>query len=255
MFLAGVVGLAALGAGSAHAAFSTFFGQDRNGSGEDPMSVYARAAQAYGNFLGANQYAFQDFESAPLGAPGDAGLSISVGSVTATLKGLGEVRNTPDSGRFSVSGNSGDDDQGAQYWEARATPSGSTFELSFDTAIQKFGFFGIDIGDFSGSLTLELLDVGGVARNTVTLPSQALSGTGARGSVLFFGFETETPAEYFRGIRFRTTGMGASTDVFGFDMFTAVAAPNGPVTPVSLPGSLALTGAALAGLALVRRRG
>jgi hypothetical protein len=53
-------------------------------------------------------------------------------------------------------------------------------------------------------------------------------------------------------VRFRST---SGSDIFGFDMFTVVAAPDGPVTPVSLPGSLALTGAALAGLALVRRRG
>ncbi|MFN8893966.1 MAG: hypothetical protein ACK5Y8_09435, partial [Betaproteobacteria bacterium] len=58
--------------------------------------------------------------------------------------------------------------------------------------------------------------------------------------------------QYFKAVRFISVG-GSTPDDVGVDMFTVVAAPTGPM-PTPLPGRLALVGAALGGLALVRRR-
>ena len=164
------------------------------------------------------------------------------------------------SGLYSVSGVIDPDPspQGNKYWEATAPKNGvSSFKLDFDRAVQSFGFFATDVGEFYGLLTLELtlmdnskvmIQPGGAG---VVLDGEPVLGDGAAGSVLFFGVKTIAD-EYFKSVRFISSG-GTADDLFGFDMFTVVAAPTGPM-PTPLPGSLALVGAALGGLALVRRR-
>ena len=161
-----------------------------------------------------------------------------------------------DEGRYSVSGVSGSLNQGSRYWEATAPVGGSSsFILDFSQAVDSFSFLGTDIGDFDGQFSLVLTRANGT---TVTV-SPGFGGpfgdpldstSGADASVLFFGVRATIADDYFKSVQFVSTG-GAGADIFGFDMFTVSAAPG---VPVPLPGSLALVGAALGGLALVRRR-
>jgi hypothetical protein len=246
------------------AGFVTTFGQTKNPDTGFPLTFYPEAVNARDNFLGsvAGTPSFYDFESATVGA---TTLNFGLGGVGVTLSGSGQVKsnkeNESDMGRFSVSGVIDPDPspQGTRYWEVAAPPSGvSSFKLDFDKAVQSFGFFATDVGDFGGLLSLELTLMND---STVTIqpggagvvPGGApLFNDQANGSVLFFGVSTSLAGEYFKSVRFISQG-GVANDIFGFDMFTVIAAPTGP-NPTPLPGSLVLVGAALGGLALVRRR-
>jgi hypothetical protein len=252
--------------GMACAGFVTTFGQTKSLNGNWPLTTYPEAANARNAFvtaLGAGATAsFYDFEGATAGA--NDPLTIALGGVSATLSGAGQVNNTPsgtDFGRFSVSGNSGSTSQGTQYWATSASNEPTSFLLDFNgAAVQGFGFFATDVGDFDGSLSLRLtlmdgtfLDVspGDPFPDGEVFGSGPILGPDADGSVLFFGVRALSN-QYFKAVRFISVG-GSTPDEFGFDMFTVVAAPGGPL-PTPLPGSLALVGAALGGLALVRRR-
>jgi hypothetical protein len=248
--------------GMACAAFTTTFGQNKNATANFPLTFYPEAVEARDNFVGLGTPSFFDFETATVGA---TSLSISLGGVAATLSGAGQVQSNPvgqsNFGRYSVSGVIDPDPspQGTRYWEATAPTSGSSsFKLDFDKAVQSFGFFATDVGDFGGLLTLELTLMDNSKVTVQPGGAGVVPGGGpllsdqAGGSVLFFGVSTSVAAEYFKSVRFISSG-GSAADIFGFDMFTVVAAPGGPL-PTPLPGSLALVGAALGGLALVRRR-
>ncbi len=241
--------------GMACAGFVTTFGQTPLGTSSFPLTTYPQAASARNSFLGGGTASFYDFEAATLGATSLN--NISLGGVTATLEGGGKVAtaapNPTDQGRYSVSGVSGSSSQGSQYWEVTAPiGSASSFKIDFGSAVDSFGFFGVDIGDFGGKVSLVLTRLNGTTV-TVAPGSSAISGTQADGSVLFFGVRADIASDYFHSVQFITTG-GTGDDVFAFDMFTVSAAPAAP-NPAPIPGSLALVGAALGGLALVRRRG
>ena len=246
--------------GMACAGFVTTFGHTSNGGGF-PLTTYSAAAGARTTFAGGGTPSFYNFEDATVGA---TSLSIGLGGVTATLSGAGKVGTTPAGttdgfGRYSVSGVSCPAigpkppaclDVGTKYWEATApVASASSFRLDFSTAVDSFGFFGMDIGDFGGVVQLVLTRVDNTTV-TVAPGAGAITGGQASGSVLFFGVRADIASDYFKSVQFISSG-GTAADGFAFDMFTVSAAPT---APVPLPGSLALVGAALGGLVLVRRR-
>lgn len=140
------------------------------------------------------------------------------GSITATLTdpGSGSVVNGATSGRFNTTA------AGTNYWKCNETAAGgNVLVLTFSPPISAFGFYGTDVGDFGGSLTLTV-------RNSSTLVSTPLSVGNAIGSsgstsgcLLFYGFIDKT-ATYDRIV---FTGNGSTSDFFGFDdLIAAVAA-------------------------------
>ena len=83
------------------------------------------------------------------------------------------------------------------------------FTITFSTAIAAFGFYGTDIGDFNGQLTIELIRTGGT--NTMLTVANTIGAPD--GSLLFWGaIDTANP---FNAIKFGNTNAG--TDFFGFD--------------------------------------
>ena len=238
--------LGTLCAGSSFA-YQIFRGEDANGN---PRSIppFPNSTNAQLGFFGFGTPQVENFESQAVG-PGPLTLVFGSGdtAVSARLSGgsggVQSVIGDPTDGRFSVPG-------GNKFWATTATGSGDTFNIAFSANVEDFGFFGIDIGDFGGILSMELLDAAGdmmASRLVNTLTS------GQDGSVLYFGIRAESEREWFRGIRFRLTNPSARDDVFAFDSFTVVGAPR-PSGPIPEPGTLALIGVALLAGSLVRRR-
>jgi hypothetical protein len=208
----------------ASAAPIIFFGEDLGaGGGAQPN---ADAAQA--DFLSMlSGVSTEDFESIAAGTT-DPALSFngSAGTINATLAGGARVINSPCCGRFATSG--------AQLLEADA----ANFDISFGTDVAAFGFFGTDIGDFGGALTVTIDGVAYDVGNTLGA---------AEGSVLFWGIiDTAAP---FTTISFSNSDFG---DVFGFDDMTV--GDIRQVVPTPEPGALGLLGLGLLGLAARRRR-
>ena len=177
---------------------SRFFGEDP-GLGEAtrlPAHLLADAARTnfLSNLLGVGTF---NFESVANGA--GAPLAVNFGAAgTATINGTGNVDNVPtDSdtvGRYPISGN--------QYWE-----TGDVFSIDFTTPVAAFGFYGIDIGDFNGQVTLTTIAGTPLVLNV----GNAQNGQG--GSVLYFGFYVTTTSEEFTKITFGNTEPG--TDILG----------------------------------------
>ena len=207
----------------AEAAPRTFFGEDLQPGpcpAGDPICETVRlkshpnADAARAAFLAALKgvgtesfESFVDDTTAPvvLGFPGVGGEVI-----TAILHGNGRIREITDPdgtngrGRFPISG--------TKYYE-----SASMFTVEFTRPIAAFGFYGTDIGDFDGRVTVTYTD--GLT-TTVMIPHTRL---GLGGSVIYYGFiDVDHP---FVSLTFgNTSSAGIVADAFGFDDMTIATA-------------------------------
>ena len=211
------------------------------------QSTYGAPATARGEFLNKlnGTAGSHDFENngiwnladTPLGVRfnnGTTGTGANV--IDATLAGTGQV-GTATGGRFNTTAG------GSRFLQVS---TGTEFTLSFSTAIAAFGFYGTDIGDFGGVLSLILTPWNGGPDETLVVRPQS-NQAAASGALLFYGF-ADMSSEY-RRITFVSLGTTSDQDFFGFD--DLVVADRGqirvPTTPpgVPEPGSLALAGLAL----------
>jgi len=119
------------------------------------------------------------------------------------LQGNGNIAAVPTGtngvGRYPTSG--------INYWE-----TSDEFSINFSQPIAALGFYGIDIGDFSGQVTLELVNGG---NRTFTI-NNTIDGPG--GSVLYYGIIEDDPTMQFTQVTFANTESG--WDFFGFDDLT-----------------------------------
>ncbi len=235
----GIVAL--LSAGSVSASVQTFFGMDLNYSGppHTPLTSWPNASAARAEFLSRLvEFGTEDFEGFPIG-PGSP-LTLDFGTIgTATLTGNVGVYEGFAVGRYATSG--------SKYLEA----STESFSIAFSQPQMAFGFYGIDIGDFDGQVTVTTVDGTSI---TYIIPHPMGTNTVNHNldpedsSVLFWGLIGSTAADEFTGLSFGNTK--ADIDWFGFDDMTIGTQAHTPV-----PGAIVL-GAIGAGLAgwLRRRR-
>lgn len=236
-----VVGAMLLVSSAANATPTIFFGED-TGLGEAtsllPAPGIPNSLAAEALFLSnlSGGVGTEDFEGFDDGTPASLALTfpVSSGVITATLSGSGQINEissgTNGAGRYPTSG--------TKYWD-----TGEIFSIAFSDPVSAFGFFGIDIGDFNGQVTVTTTTAG-EPDVLFTIPNTTL---GLGGSVLFWGIID--PAASFTSITFGNTAAG--TDFFGFDDMTI-----GDLQQVRVPepGTLAVFVLGLAGLAFFMRR-
>jgi hypothetical protein len=214
----------------ARAAPITFFG-------EGGTTASGAAATARANFLAALSAGIstENFESIAANTNTPFGVSFTggLGTINATLSGTATVLNVPGSGRFATSG--------IQYVE-----SSPGFNVDFGTQnIAAFGFYGTDIGDFGGQLSLAL-DLAGGGTSNLIVPHSLGSNGSTDGHLLFFGIIDTV--NQFTKVTFNNTD---TTDFFGFDDLTV-----GDIAQVAIPEPLSATlfGFGLLALGVARRR-
>lgn len=243
-----LIAAATVGKTSPVQAFSFYFGEDLSSNENVRLSASPNADEARDQFLsrlvGVGTETFESYNKWT-----QSPLSISFGSAgTATMRGDGYIEQKSsgtNTGRYPISGQ--------KYWEAW-----EEFSIDFSDPIAAFGFYGTDIGDINGNLTLTLL-------NSLTGFSQQLTvnHTAGRpgnlgGSVLYLGLIAD-PNQVFNKIIFSNNSGG--TDAFAFDNMTIGSLeqvkeePDGEDTPSeSVPEPLTMAGMTLGGAMLAGAR-
>jgi len=220
-------------------AYTIYSGVDTNGDPSTNLLPNIPNSSAAENAFLANLIGIgtESFESFTNGASGPLPI-VFPGAGTATLVGVGNISTIPAGstngvGRYGVSP--------SNFWDT-STSSSTIFEINFSQPVSAFGFYGIDLGDFSGNLNL-VFDNGLIPSQSIPLAPQAV----ADGSVLFWGIITAPSDGDIARILFQTT---ASADFFGFDNLTI--GTRQQIQPSSVPGPLPVLGAGMA-LAWSRR--
>lgn len=243
-FLAAAAATILLSSSLALAAPVVYFGENQN----PDHKVSGAPLTARNNFVsqlsGVGTENFSGFAAAS-NAPLNLSFPGTAGNITGQLLGVGTVTSiaagTDSAGRYNTTGATAAASASGNVWVAQGI-----FGITFNEPISAFGFYGTDIGDFNGQVTLTLLDTADV--ETVLTVNNTKNGNDA--SLLFWGFIDTSKA--YKQITFGNTAAG--TDFFGFD--DMIVGDRGQINPpgVPTPGGLALVALGLLGLGAAARR-
>ena len=233
-----IIGASALSmAGAAFGAATVFFDRDLHESDTERLGAFPNSQAQRNMFVGslpASMMFEDDLESIAantfnptMGFGGAVDASVTGGVIREAQPGM-----TDNHGRYPVSG--------LNYMNLGDAEETGIMTITFSQPISAFGFYGIDIGDFNGTLRLTQLD--GAQEQFVVDP---ISDGGDRsGSMLFWGMiDFDNP--FTRIEFFNNTGVD---DVFAFDNFIV-----GLGVPLPAGAGLGFAGL-LAGAAMRPRR-
>jgi hypothetical protein len=227
------------------------FGTDVNGSASTRATNVNSSAARTAFLSGLVTPGTENFDGFAVGTGPNIGINFAGAGITANLVGsagssVQEVvgNGTNGVGRYSISS--------PRYYETSAGAGGpsSNFRINFSAATAAFGFYGVDVGDFSAQLSLRVTLVGGVVEDWV-LPYTATNGTNSArdGSILYAGF---VDTRQFTSIEFRANNPGVDDDFFAFDDFTVASLRQVNIVPE--PSTYALMATGLIGLVGIARR-
>jgi hypothetical protein len=227
-----------LGSASASAAPVTFFGEDVNHAGDltqtSPTNSTAAQNTFFTNLVGVGT---ETFDSIAAGTVAPFSVTFP-GAGTATINSGTVLALTDGTGGYPISG--------TNFLSAGRT----SFSISFSSAISAFGFYGIDVGDYGGHLTLDLTDVSS-AHTILNVNNTVGSGGNTGGSILYFGFYDTTKS--YTSISFGNDSNLA--DVFAFDSFSVGSLQQvAPAVPEPSTWAMMILGFAGLGFMGYRRR-
>ena len=181
---------------------------------------------------------------------GTAGVEAVAGKALPVVKD-GEVVGGNNSGRYSTT--QPPPTSGGNVTLGHWMETNVSFDYKFTQAISAFSFFATDLGDFDGTLKIELYSVGNTS--TASWSSNDLIGGGADGILGYFGVWSNS-GDLFDRVRFVITQtQTGDPDFVGFDSLVVgtgnrVEPPNDTPEPISL----ALVGMGLLAAGVARRR-
>jgi hypothetical protein len=229
-----------LTAGVAHATPFTFFGENvANGADDTVRGPSTNADSARGLFQTAVPgNTTQNLDALSNGASGP--INFSFGAIGATLSAGGLVVSVPGVG---TDGQGGFPISNDNLWQVE----GANFQIKLNKKVTAFGFYGIDIGDAGGTLSINLdgVPAPAIAHSTTLDTSKMTSG-----SVFFFGLTNDIPFDTIDFIYGQ--GQGGVVDRFNFDNF--MAGPEAELAATPEPGTLLLLGSTLAGVGMAAKR-
>jgi hypothetical protein len=191
-----------------------FFGEDLPQVDDETLLLHPNADAARVQFLSnLSSFVTENFESFLANSP--APLALNFGAFgSAMLQDVGVPPGTPGKITQGVAPGGLYPISPTKFWESR-----SAFSVTFSQPQVALGFYGVDVGDFNGQLTITYVD--GSSHVLIVPNTHSLTALG--GSVLYFAFID--PANPFTKVTFDNTSVGTGIfDIFGFDDLT-VGAP------------------------------
>jgi hypothetical protein len=199
--------------------WTIFFGEDGNNSATTPLTTLTNSDAAQAAFAAVlSSPGVEDFESQTVGVittlnltfPKEGGGTIAAALTGTNLQVFSQTAGTAAAGRYSIPSATS-----SRFLRVATTVAAGAITIALDQDVHAIGFYGIDVSDFGGTLTVVLKDSLGAVVRTEVVPATDGSITPNDGAVLFWGI-VGGGGNVFRSVEMTTTLGGG--DIIGIDL-------------------------------------